>query len=124
MTYDAWPDDVEHVWTQTDRVAQLADVQRLCRRMAELFAAHRDPRAAELMSAKAAHAARLLEHGFTRADLIELSGPFPEPVWWLNPKASDHDGPRSSWQEEVAELHRRAQEVVTDLRSVATLRRP
>ena len=123
MTYDEWPDDVEHVWTQTDRVSQLGDMESLCRRMAELFAAHRDPRAAELMAAKAAHAARLLADGFTRADLVELAGGFPEPASWLNPKASDYGGPRSPWQDEVAELHRRAREVATDLRSVATLRR-
>ena len=123
MTCDPPTDGVEHVWTQDDRVAQLADMESLCQRMADLFATHQDPRAAELMAAKASHAGRLLREGFTQADLNELGGQFPDGAWWLNPKALDYDNPRDPWQDEVAELHNHARAVAMDLRSVATMYR-
>lgn len=94
MTSDVPLGGVEHVWTHDDRVAQLADMESLCRRMSDLFAAHQDPRAAELMAARASQARRLLRDGFTRADLNELGGQFPDGAWWLNPKALDYDNPR------------------------------
>ena len=111
---------VEHIWTLDDRVAQLADLESLSQRMAQAFGAHHEPRAAELMAGKAAHAARLLRDGFTQEDLNELGGEFPDGAWWLNPKALDYGAPRDRWQEEVAELHQHALAVAMDLRSVAT----
>jgi len=114
-------DDVEHVWTQDDRVAQLADIESLCGRMAALFVEHQDSRAAELMAAKAAHAGYLLREGFTQADLNELGGQFPDGAWWLNPKALGYNSPRDLWQDEVARLHEHAVAVALDLRSIATL---
>jgi hypothetical protein len=111
---------IEHVWTHDDRMAQLADLQSLCSRLAELFSAHQDARAAELMAAKAAHAARLLVSGFNQSDLNELGGQYPEAASWLNPKALDYDA-REPWQEQVADLHRHARAVALDLRSRATL---
>jgi hypothetical protein len=124
VRYDRWPDDVEHVWTHADRLGQLSAMQSLCRRMAELFASNRDPRAAELVSGKAAAAARLLQDGFTQADLdTAFGGSFPPPVSWLHPKAEDFGAPRGAWQDEVAALYQRAAAVATDLHSVATLRR-
>jgi len=114
-------DDVEHVWTDDDRVAQLADMESLCGRMGALFAEHQDSRAAELMAAKAAHAGDLLREGFTQADLNELGGQFPVGAWWLNPKALDYNSPRDPWQDEVAKLHGHARAVALDLRSLATL---
>jgi hypothetical protein len=114
---------VEHLWTHDDRLAQLADLESLCSRMAALFAAHRDSRAAELLSAKAAHAARLLHEGFEQPDLNALGGQFPDAAWWLNPKALDYNASREPWQDEVAQLHQHARAVALDLRSLATLYR-
>lgn len=74
-------DGVEHVWTHDDRVAQLADMESLCQRMVELFAAHQDPRAADLMADRASMAGRLLREGFTQADLNALGGQFPDGAW-------------------------------------------
>lgn len=113
---------VEHVWTDDERIAQLADMESLCRRMADAFAEHHDTRAAELMAARGALAAALLRDGFSQADLNELGGQFPYPAWWLNPKALDFDSSREAWQDEVAEWHAHATAVALDLRSIATLR--
>ncbi len=101
-------------------MGQLTDLQSLCSRLAELFSAHRDARASELMAAKAAHAAQLLVSGFNQSDLNALGGQFPEAASWLTPKALDYDA-REPWQKEVAELHRHAKAVALDLRSRATL---
>jgi hypothetical protein len=116
-------DSIEHAWAHDDRLAQLADLESLCSRMAALFGAHRDVRAAELLAAKAGHAARLLREGFEQADLNELGGQFPDGAWWLNSKALDQNGPREPWQDEVARLHGHARAVALDLRSLATLYR-
>jgi hypothetical protein len=103
------------------REAQLADIESLCRRLSVLFAANRDSRAAELLSAKAAHAARLLRDGYTQSDLNELGGDFPDGAGWLNPKSLDYNAAREPWQDEVAQLHGLARALALDLRSTATL---
>jgi hypothetical protein len=118
------PHDVEHVFTAEDREAQLVDFDLLCERLADAFAAHDDPRAAELFRARAAGARRLQVEGFSQADLNELGGPFPAGAWWLNPKAADYNAPREPWQDDVAVLHRLASATASDLRAIATLYRP
>lgn len=105
MARDGWPGEVDHVFTPEDREAQLADVESLCRRMADAFGANGDPRASELLGAKADHAAQLLADGYSQADLNELGREFPEGAWWLHPKALDYDNPREPWQDQVAILH-------------------
>lgn len=114
--------EIEHVFTQADREAQLADLESLCSRLANLFASHGEPRAAELLRAKADRAAQLLREGFTQAHLNQLGGSFPDGAWWLNTKALDYDASREPWQEEVAALHSLARTVATNLRAIATLR--
>jgi hypothetical protein len=123
MARDDWPDDVEHVFTNEDREAQLADLESLCGRMSDAFAANGDPRAAELLRAKSVHAAQLLAEGYSQADLNELGGEFPEGAWWLHPKALDYDNPREPWQDEVAMWHELARSTAGDLRAIATLYR-
>jgi hypothetical protein len=125
VSRDRWPDDVEHVWTHDDRLAQLTAMEPVCRRMADLFATHRDSSAAELVSARAEAAARLLRDGFSQADLDEaFGGGFPAPASWLQPKSYDFHARRQAWQDEAAELFERAAALASDLHSVATLRGP
>ena len=123
MTSDRWPGDVEHVWTYDERLAQLTAMETVCRRMADLFAAHRDSSAAEVVSARAEAAARLLRGGFSQADLDDaFGGAFPAPASWLQPKSYDFHARRQPWQDEGAELFERAAALASDLHSVATLR--
>jgi hypothetical protein len=117
----AEPDAVQHVFTREDREAQLADLESLCSRLADAFAAHGGVRAAELFRARANTAGRLLAEGWTRSDLNELGGEFPDGAWWLNPKALDYDTPREAWQDDVAILHQHARMAALDLRAIATL---
>jgi hypothetical protein len=114
------PEDSVQVWTRAERLAQLADLRLLCQRMSDLFLTHRDPRAAELMAAKAAHAVQLLREGFTQADLNELGGEFPDGAWWLNPHSFGYHASRQPWQDQVASLRKRARAVALELRSIAT----
>ena len=92
----------------------------MCSRLAAAFALHGDRFTADAFALKARHAARLLADGFDQDELNELGGQLPVTTW-LSPKALDYGSPRLPWQDEVSELHDRAQSVAWDLRAVATL---
>jgi hypothetical protein len=114
-------DGVEHVFTHQDREAQLADLEITCARMAEVLAEHGEVRAADLYRVRARNAGLLLSEGFSKADLNELAGQFPEEPVWLDPRAIDYNGPREPWQTEVAQRHAQARKIPMDLRAVSTL---
>jgi hypothetical protein len=95
------PSFIEHVWTARERETQLTRLERLCSRMADLFAVNSNPRASELFRTRADMAHRLLAEGYAQVDLNELGGSFPAGVHWLHPKSPDYNAPRAPWQEEV-----------------------
>lgn len=121
MPEEEQSDYVEHVFTREDREVQLADLDSICARIADAFAAHGDLRAAEVFRDRADLATRLLAQGFSQADLNELGGEFPDGAWWLNPKAADYNARREPWQDEVASLHELARSTAGNLRAIATL---
>jgi hypothetical protein len=113
-----------HVWTVAERMAQLAEFEHLCERMAGLFAANADPDSAGPLRAAAAQARMLQADGYVQADLNDLGASYPSGPWWLNPKAMDYNASRAEWQDEVARIHLVALDVAISLRSLATLERP
>lgn len=116
-------DGVEHVFTQEDREAQLCDLEIACSQLADLLAEHGEIRSAELYRVRAQNAATLLANSFSRSDLNEVAGQFPEEPLWLDARALDYDAPRQPWQSEVARIHAQARRIAMDLRAVATLYR-
>ena len=106
--------------TSEDRRAQLTEFESLCSQLAKTFEQNGDRLSAEAFGIKARHAARLIDEGFNQAELNELGGQLPVTTW-LNPKAVDFGAPRLPWQDDVAELRSRAQDVAWSLRAVATL---
>ncbi|WP_162799454.1 hypothetical protein [Nocardioides sp. 616] len=114
---------VEHVFTQEDREAQLCDLEIACTRLTDLLAEHGETRAAELYRVRAQNAATLLAVGFSKSELNEVAGQFPEEPLWLDARALDYDAPRQPWQSEVAQIHAQARKIAMDLRAIATLYR-
>jgi hypothetical protein len=115
------PREVQHVFTTEDRERQVSELLRLCDQLADALAAHGDSWHAESFQARANLARALQEHGLSRENLNELGGQFPDGPLWLNPKAADFNAPREPWQEEIADLHRRAAATASDLRAVGRL---
>lgn len=102
-------------------MAQLADLELLCGDLADLYAANGDSNSAAAFAERSERAASLQQTGWSRADLNELGGQFPDGGWWLNPKAADFNAPRQPWQDEVARIYPLAKATAGDLRATATL---
>ncbi len=102
-------------------MSQLADLEVLCSELAQLYSENGDSNTAAAFSERSEQAASLQRTGWTRTDLNELGGQFPDGGWWLNPKAADFNAPRDPWQDEVARLYPLAKAVADDLRATATL---
>lgn len=116
-----WRRQQEHPFAEGDRMSQLADLEVLCRELAQLYSENGDSNTAAAFFERSEQAASLQRTGWTRNDLNELGGQFPDGGWWLNPKAADFNAPRDPWQDEVARLYPLAKATADDLRATATL---
>ena len=110
-----------HHFTDEDRKVQLADLELLCGDLAQLYAENGDSITAAAFADRSERAASLQQTGWTRADLNDLGGQFPDGGWWLNPKAADFNAPRTPWQDEVARIYPLAKNTADNLRATATL---
>jgi len=107
-------------FSDAERRAQLSQLSDLCHALAQSFYEHGDSFSGRSYAVVGAGAVGLLTHGFSQADLTELSGMFPSGPWWLTPKAMDYDATREPWQDEVAEQHVETREIALTLRTLAT----
>lgn len=105
-------------YTEADRRAQLAAYSAACGEAASALDRPGWRDYADAYRAAGREALRLLEQGFTRADLAALASTTPPTPTWLHPKAME--GPLDDWQEAASEPVRLASRLTLELRAVAT----
>lgn len=107
------------MFTHAERIVQLTAFADLCEQMARLLAAHGDQYRSTLFSERATRARDLPAAPFTKQDLDEVGGQFPDGPAWIDARAETRKQP---WQDEFAVLYREAQKQAMNMRAVAMLK--